>query len=129
MQERKIRFLNRAAAGYSHVVEVRGGRTIYIAGQIALDQDGKLVGSGDFAAQVRQVFANLKSRLEEAGATFEDVVKMNIYIVEASDLQPLRDTRDSYINHEHPPASTLVFVKRLAREDFLVEVEVIAVAD
>src|SRR5262245_49289188 len=76
-QETNVRFINRAPAGYSHVVEVRGGRTLYIAGQIAVDKDGNLVGRGDFRAQVKQVFENLKARLEEAGASFKDVVKLN----------------------------------------------------
>jgi enamine deaminase RidA (YjgF/YER057c/UK114 family) len=77
MNEPQIRFLNRAPAGYSQVVEVRGGHTLYISGQVALDSSGKVVGSDDFTAQVRQVFANLKSRLDEAGASFNDVVKLN----------------------------------------------------
>jgi len=123
----QVRFIDRAAAGYSHVVEVRGGRTLYIAGQIAVDKDGKLVGAGDFRAQVKQVFENLKMRLEEAGATFKDVVKLNYYLVDASDLQALRDTRNSYINVDNPPASTLVVVKRLVREEYLIEIEAVAV--
>lgn len=124
----KVRFINRAPLGYSHIVEVRGGRTLYIAGQIALDKDGKLVGPGDFRAQVKQVFENLKARLEEAGASFKDVVKLNYYLTDASNLQALRDTRNSYINAENPPASTLVVVKQLVREEYLIEVEAIAVA-
>ena len=90
-----IRFINRAPLGFSHVVEVRGGRTLYISGQLALDHNGKLVGPGNFRAQVKQVFENLKARLEEGGATFRDVVKLNFYLTDASDLQALRDTRDS----------------------------------
>ena len=89
-----VRFINPAPAGYSHVVEVRGGRTLYVAGQLAVDKAGKLVGRGGFRAQVRQVFENLKARLEEGGATFKDVVKVNYYITDASDLQALRDTRE-----------------------------------
>ena len=127
-QPAKIRFINRAPAGYSNVVEVRGGRTLYIAGQLALDRDGKLVGPGDFRAQVKQVFENLKARLEEGGASFKDVIKLNYYLTDASDLAALRETRNSYINTEHPPASTLVVVKRLVREEYLIEVEAIAVA-
>ena len=65
-QQANVRFINRAPAGYSHVVEVRGGDA-YIAGQIALDKDGNLVGRGDFRTQVKQVFENLKARLEEGG--------------------------------------------------------------
>ena len=127
-QTANVRFINRAPLGYSHVVEVRGGCTLYIAGQLALDKDGKLIGPGDFRAQVKQVFENLKARLEEGGASFKDVVKLNYYLTDASDLQALRDTRNSYINVEKPPASTLVVVKQLVREEYLIEVEAIAVA-
>jgi reactive intermediate/imine deaminase len=127
MSEPQIRFLNRAPAGYSQVVEVRGGRTLYISGQIALDSSGSLVGSGDFTAQVKQVFANLKARLDEAGASFNDVVKLNFYLVDASYLQAVRDIRDTYVNHENPPASTLVVVKQLVRPELLVEIDAIAV--
>jgi enamine deaminase RidA (YjgF/YER057c/UK114 family) len=126
-EESNVRFINRAPAGYSHVVEVKGGRTLYIAGQLALDKEGNLVGRGDFRAQVKQVFENLKARLEEGGATFKDVVKLNYYLTDASDLQALRDTRNSYINTENPPASTLVVVKQLVREEYLLEVEAVAV--
>jgi len=128
-QQTNIRFINRAPAGYSHVVEVKGGRTLYIAGQIALDKDGNLVGRGDFRAQVKQVFENLKARLEKGGASFKDVVKLNYYLTDASDLQSLRDTRNSYINTENPPASTLVVVKQLVREEFMIEVEAVAVVN
>jgi enamine deaminase RidA (YjgF/YER057c/UK114 family) len=128
MNEPQIRFLNRAPAGYSQVVEVRGGRTLYISGQIALDASGQLVGPGDFTAQIKQVFANLNARLDEAGASFSDVVKLNFYLADASDLQILRDVRDSYVNREQPPASTLVVVKQLFRPELLVEADAIAVA-
>ena len=127
MNEPQIQFLNRAPAGYSQVVEVRGGRTLYISGQVALDASGTLVGPGDFAAQVKQVFANLKARLDEAGASFSDVVKLNFYLVDAGDLQIVRDVRDTYVNREHPPASTAVVVKQLIRPELLVEVDAIAV--
>jgi reactive intermediate/imine deaminase len=128
MNEPQIQFLNRAPAGYSQVVEVRGGRTLYISGQIAIDSSGNLVGSGDFSAQVKQVFANLKARLDEAGASFNDVVKLNFYLVDVANLQIVRDIRDTYVNRKNPPASTLVVVKQLVRPDLLVEVDAIAVA-
>ena len=124
-----VRFMNRAPLGYSHIVEVRGGRTLYIAGQLALDRESNLVGRGDFRAQVQQVFENLKARLEEGRATFNNVVKFNYYITDASDLQALREVRDSFINTENPPASTLVVVKQLVREEYLVEVEAIAIVN
>ena len=128
-QQPQVRFMNRAPLGYSHLVEVRGGRTLYLAGQLALDEDGNLVGAGDFRAQVEQVFANLKARLAEGGATFNDVVKLNYYLTEAADLLPVREVRNRYINTENPPASTLVVVKRLVREEYLIEVEAIAVVN
>jgi enamine deaminase RidA (YjgF/YER057c/UK114 family) len=126
-QQTNLRFINRTAAGYSHVVVAQGGRTLYISGQLALDKDGNLVGRGDLRAQVKQVFENLKARLEEGGATFKDVVKLNYYLTDASDLQGLRETRNSYINTENPPASTLVVVKQLVREEYLIEVDAVAV--
>ena len=129
MNEPQIQFLNRAPAGYSQVVEVRGGRTLYISGQIAVDPSGNVVGSGDFTAQVKQVFANLKARLDEAGASFNHVVKLNFYLVDASNLQIVRDIRDTYVNRENPPASTLVVVKQLVRPELLVEIDAIAVAE
>jgi len=116
-----------ATAGYSQVVEVRGGRTLYISGQVALDSSGDVVGVTDFTAQVKQVFANLKARLDEAGASFNDVVKLNFYLLDAGNLQIVRDVRDTYVNREHPPASTLVVVKQLVRTELMVEVEAIAV--
>jgi enamine deaminase RidA (YjgF/YER057c/UK114 family) len=123
----RTRFLHRDPLGYSHVVEVRGGRTLYIAGQIALDDEGNLVGKGDLGAQVEQVFKNLEARLGEAGATFRNVVKLNYYLTDGSDLQRLREIRNRYLDREQPPASTLVVVKQLFREEFLVEIEAVAV--
>jgi enamine deaminase RidA (YjgF/YER057c/UK114 family) len=131
MEERQpnVRFINRALAGYSHVVEVSGGRTLYISGQLALDKDGNLVGRGDFHAQVKQVFENLKAQLEEGGASFKDVVNLNYYLTDASGVQAVRDIRNNYINTESPPASTLVVVKQLVHEEYLLEVEAIAVVN
>lgn len=112
--------------GYSHVVSATGGRTIYISGQVAFDAKGQLVGRGDLAAQTAQVFANLDTALKAAGATFNDVVKTNYYLLDASQVQVIRDVRSRYFTKDLP-ASTLVQVGRLANPDFLVEIEVIAV--
>jgi reactive intermediate/imine deaminase len=127
VQKPSIRFLGRAPAGYSNIVEVRGGRTLYISGQVAVNPEGKVVGPGDLNAQAKQVFANLDARLKEAGASFNNVVKLNYYVTDANDLPSIRDIRDSYVNREHPPASSLVVVKRLVREEFLIEVDAVAV--
>jgi enamine deaminase RidA (YjgF/YER057c/UK114 family) len=128
-QQTSVRFINQAPLGYSHVVEVRGGRTLYIAGQLALDNEGNLVGRGDFRAQVEQVFENLRARLEDGKATFKDVVKLNYYITDASDLVAVREVRNRFINRENPPASTLVVVRQLVREEYLIEVEAVAVVN
>jgi enamine deaminase RidA (YjgF/YER057c/UK114 family) len=115
-----------AAKGYTQLIEVTGGRIIYLSGQVALDRSGRLVGSGDLRAQTQQVFENIKAGLEAVGAGFGDVIKLNFYVVDASQVQIVRDVRDKYVNTAQPPASTLVEVRRLAREDFLIEVEAVA---
>ncbi len=118
--------------GYSHVAKVNQGTLIYLAGQVSSDASGKLVGEGDFEAQAEQVFRNLKLGLEAAGATMADIVKMNIYIVaevEQSEVPKLRAVRDRHVNTAKPPASTLVFVTRLARPGWLLEIEAVAAID
>lgn len=114
--------------GYSQAVEIRRGRIIYIAGQVALDHSGKVVGEGDMRAQAQQTFENLKAALEASGATFENVVKLNYYFSDITQLAVVREVRDKFINTANPPASTAVEVKRLFREPFLIEVEAVAVA-
>ncbi len=112
--------------GSTHVVEVTGGRTVYVSGQIALDKDGQLVGAGDMKAQAEQVFKNLQAALAAAGATFSDVVKMNTYTTDMSQAPAIREVRSRYFG-ETVPASTLVQVVHLARPEFMLEIEVIAV--
>jgi enamine deaminase RidA (YjgF/YER057c/UK114 family) len=113
--------------GYSHVVEVPAGeRLLFVAGQVALDSAGALVGPGDFRAQARQVFENLRRALASQGATFADVVKINYYVLDVANVPALREVRDQYVNRAAPPASTLVEVRRLFRDDVLLEVEVVA---
>lgn len=112
--------------GYTHVVEVPGpAKIVYIAGQIALDKDGKVVGAGDMKAQAEQVFKNLEAALAAAGAKFTDVVKMNTYITDMDKAPAMREVRARYFG-ETTPASTLVQVAKLARPEFMLEIEVIA---
>jgi enamine deaminase RidA (YjgF/YER057c/UK114 family) len=113
--------------GYSHVAEVTAGRPVYISGQVALDARGALVGPGDIGVQARQVFENLKAALQVVGAGFDQVVKLNYYLVDASQLPAVREVRDEYVNQRRLPASTAVEVRRLFREDLLIEVEAVAV--
>jgi enamine deaminase RidA (YjgF/YER057c/UK114 family) len=112
--------------GYTHVVDVTGGRTIYVSGQVAIDRAGEIVGANDVRAQTQQVFQNLKAALDAAGAGFADVVKLGIYMLDASQVQVVRDVRDTFVDVKAPPASTLVEVRRLARPEFLIEIEAIA---
>jgi reactive intermediate/imine deaminase len=125
-----VRYLNpdslSVPPGYTHVVEVRGGRTIYISGQVPLDKAGNIVGAGDFAAQTTQVFENLKLALASVGATFDNVVKNNMYVTDMSTIQTLREIRLKYYG-KNAPASTLVQIGKLARPEFMIEIEVIAV--
>lgn len=115
--------------GYSHVVDVRAGRLVYVSGQVPLDPDGELVGAGDLAAQARQIFENLSAALAAAEATWSDVVRLGFFLTDVSDLPAVRAIRDEYVDTERPPASTLVEVSRLFREDVLIEIEAIAAKD
>jgi enamine deaminase RidA (YjgF/YER057c/UK114 family) len=118
-----------APVGYSHLAKVNKGTIVYIAGQVSSDASGKLIGEGDFEAQVEQVFRNLKIAVEAAGGTMADIVKLNSYLVAEVDqagVPKLRAIRDRYLNVEKPPASTLVVVTRLARPGWLIEIEAVA---
>jgi reactive intermediate/imine deaminase len=125
-----IRHLNPSTlstpTGYSHVVEVSSGRTIYIAGQVAFDKSGNVVGKDDFEAQTIQVFENLKLALAAVGATFDNVVKVNTYVTDMSQLKTLREIRGRYYGR-NAPASTLVRIAELAHKDLMIEIEAIAV--
>jgi len=110
--------------GYTHVVKA-SGTLVFIAGQVGLDPQGNI--AGDFRQQTEQVFQNLDAALKAAGAQFTDVVKMNIYVLDTTQLPALREIRNRYVNTANPPASTLVAVVGLARPEFLVEIEAVAV--
>jgi enamine deaminase RidA (YjgF/YER057c/UK114 family) len=115
--------------GWTHVVTATGGKTIYISGQVSVDERGEVVGAGDLRVQATQTFENLKHALAAAGATFRDVIKTNLYVV---NLKPehiplLREVRSRYVSAEHPPASTLVGVSGLVGADWLIEIEAVAV--
>jgi enamine deaminase RidA (YjgF/YER057c/UK114 family) len=133
--KREVRLHNPATLskpnGYSHVAEVVSGKTVYIAGQVALDKDGRLVGKDDFAGQVRQVFANLNDALKSAGCSFSDVVKLNYYCVDRIDrsqISVVSETRDRFVDTQAPPVSTFVFVRELVGAEWLIEIEAVAVS-
>jgi enamine deaminase RidA (YjgF/YER057c/UK114 family) len=129
----KPRFLNpdtlSKPAGYSQVVEVTApGRMVFVSGQIGVGRDGKMAGPpGDFRAQAVQTFENLKAALAAVGASFEDVVKLNNYLVDIAHQPILREVRQLYLNTAAPPASTSVRVVGFAREGVLLEIEAVAV--
>ena len=125
------RFMNPSAiakpGGYSHVVEITGpARIVYIAGQLGLKPDGSI--AGDFRAQVTQAFENLKAALAAVGATFDDVVKLNNYLIDiGKNLSIYREVRDKYVNTAQPPASTTIGIEALARPDALFEAEAVVI--
>lgn len=130
------RFLNPSTLykppGYSHVVEIKGpGRIVYIAGQLGLDVQGKLVGApGDFRAQATQAFENLNLALVAVGGSFGDIIKLNNYLTDMSHLPILREVRDRYVNVSAPPASTTIEISKFALDGALFEVEaVVMLAD
>lgn len=126
-----VRFINPPTMfdppGYTHLVEISGGRIVYISGQVALDADGNMVGEGDFRAQTQMAFENLKAAVEAVGGSMENIVKLTNFVTDMTHINDYREVRDSFINVERPPASTLVQVVRLFQERFMIEIEAVAV--
>lgn len=119
--------------GYAHAVTVTG-RLAFIAGQVAFDAEGALVGAGDLGAQTTQALTNLGGVLAALGADWPDVARLNWYLVDATQVQQVRDARDAVLRpvlgDQPNPASTLVQVAALFRPEFLVEVDaVVALPD
>jgi enamine deaminase RidA (YjgF/YER057c/UK114 family) len=130
METSRVRFRNPPTiappVGYSHVAELMGGRLVFVAGQVALDPSGALVGPGDYRAQAEQVFRNLESALAAVGAGFRDVVKLTYFVLDVAHMPEIREVRDRYVDRASPPASTAVQVGRLVRPEFLLEVDAVA---
>lgn len=114
------------AARYSHVVSATG-RFVAVSGQLALDEDGHLVGKDDPAAQARQVFENLRRCLAAAGAGFEDVVKLTYFVTDRAHLPAIRAARAAHLPDDRLPASSAVQVAGLVAPEFLMEIEAFAV--
>jgi enamine deaminase RidA (YjgF/YER057c/UK114 family) len=117
-----------AGRGYSQVVVGRG-RLVAVSGQVAQDEHGGLVGAGDAAVQARQVFENLRRCLAEAGAGFDDVVKLGLFVLDVAHLPAVRAARDAVIDTTRPPASTAVQVAALFAPGYLIEAEAWALVD
>ena len=112
--------------GYSHAA--KAGNTLYIAGQVAKDKNDNLVGIDNFEKQARQVHENLKSILEEAGGSLQNIVKMTTFLTHYSYLEAYRAVRNEYFPEPCPP-NTLLFVESLALPEYMIEVEAVAVLD
>jgi enamine deaminase RidA (YjgF/YER057c/UK114 family) len=117
--------------GFTHVVETTGAsRIIYVAGQTPADVDGNPVGVGDFRAQVEQVYKNLQTCLESHGASFADVVKTTTFVVNYQQevhRPVIGEMRAKYMPADTPPTSTLLGVQALARPEFMIEIEAVAI--
>ena len=115
---------------YSHLARVKAGELLFLAGQVAVDENGDLVGKGDVGAQTRQTFQNIGTILESAGATFGNVVQVTTYLVGRESVQLYLDARTAifdkaYPTGEHPP-NTLLVISGLFDEEMLIEVAIVA---
>jgi enamine deaminase RidA (YjgF/YER057c/UK114 family) len=116
-------------AAYSHVVTVTGpGKLVFIAGQLARDSNGNIVGPNDMRAQLEQTFKNLDACLKAAGATWADVVKTNTYVTDYEAFSQCREVRMRYFGVA-TPTSTTIQISRLAQPEAMVEIEMIAVVN
>ena len=116
---------------YSHAVTASGARTIYLSGQVSTDEEGRIVGEGDLAAQTTQVMTNIGLALKAAGASYADIVKITTFVVGYKpELRPIiGKARSAFFEGMDPPASTLVGVSALAAPEWLIEIEAVAVVD
>ena len=112
-------------AKYKMATRMEGGRLLYIAGQVAWDASGNIVGKGDVRAQARQVFENLRGVLQAAGGDLSSLMKITTYITRIENFPAVAEARSAVFQGELP-ASTLIVVKALFHPDFLVEVEGVA---
>ncbi|MFM7072852.1 MAG: RidA family protein [Planctomycetota bacterium] len=115
--------------GWTHVASVSGGKTIYISGQVSVNERGEVVGKGDMRAQTEQTFRNIERALAAVGATFRDVIKTNLYVVglKPEHVPIIREVRARYVATDHPPVSTLVGISALVGPDWMIEIEAVAV--
>ena len=123
--------LAKPLGAYSHVARARTSELVFIAGQLAVNESGELVGKGDFGAQMRQVFDNLGRALRSEGLSFANVAKFTTFLVHSQDIEGFMTVRKElfpklYPSGQYPP-NTLLVVDRLVGEHFLIEVEGIAV--
>lgn len=118
-----------SSKGYSQSVEITHSnyKTIYISGQVPVDSNGEIVGINNLEQQTEQVFKNIKKQLEIAGGSMEDLINIECFFTDISKIASFRVARDKFINLKQPPASTAVEVNRLIHENFMIEINAIAV--
>jgi 2-iminobutanoate/2-iminopropanoate deaminase len=114
-----------SAPALSHYADaVRFGDILFVSGVVALDETGKIIGEGDVVEQTHAIFQSLKRVLAAAGATFADVLKVTVLLIDVADRECINPIRKEYFG-EHRPASTLIGVKALALPEILVEIEAV----
>ena len=115
--------------GFSQGWRIDDPKTLlFVAGQVPVNEQGTVVGEGDFEAQTRQTFENMGRVLEQAGMTFDNVVQVGVFMTDMSNLRTYARVRDEFVNTTAPPASTALGVADFALPGMLVEVNAIAVA-
>lgn len=117
--------------GFSQAVVAQGGRTVFLSGQTAWDANQQIVGGNDLGEQTRQALRNVRLGVEAAGGSLDDVVSIRLYIVnpKPGDMGPVGEALREVFLPDQPPASTWIGVVSLARPEFLIEIEAIAVID
>ena len=116
-----------SAPNFSRALEVPAGRTIYFSGQVPTDASGDTIGPGDLGAQAAVCFDKIAAMLAEAGGTMNDVVKVNPYVTDMSRIDEVRRVRERHFTTAPYPAMTGVEVVRLANDEWMIELEAIAV--
>lgn len=118
-----------ATTSYSQGIRIDMGTTflVFIAGQVAIDERGNIVGAGNMRQQTEQVFVNIRRIIEAAGGTTDDIVKLTLFLTDMANAGVVREIRGKFVNNNRPPTSAIVQVSRLFRPEYLIEIEAIAV--
>jgi len=113
---------------YSQAVKVAAGQFLFISGMTARDKEGNVVGKGDIKLQTDTILQNMGYLLDNVGATYDNIVKVTVFITDMSHFHEIHEIRSKYFKDNYP-ASTLVEVSRLASKDHLIEIEAVAIIE